>query len=129
MVEAAAHDSQESSEERFILLVLQKTLKMLGEPPCRTLQEGQQFMIDLVKRGVYSQDLLEELVDQAIDSVQSMSQYKLIFSDSNSSSLKVPKNGVLKLGSENSNGSYHPESDRPMMSKSDLLSREQQRRV
>ena len=58
-----------------------------------------------------------------------MSQYKIIFSDSNSSALRVPKNGILKLGSEISNDVYHPESDRVQQNNKNLLSEEQAKKV
>jgi len=124
MVEPVVQESQkESSEEKFILRVVNKTLTALGEPTCETLEEGHARISEMIKRGVFSRELLEEIVDQAIDSVQDMSQYKMIFSDSNSSSIRIPRNGILKLASEKSFGNYFPVSDRPQpYALNDLLS-------
>lgn len=52
-----------SSEQKFFMLLLQKVLEMLGEPPCETIAEGQQYIVNLAARGIYSQELLEEIVD------------------------------------------------------------------
>lgn len=56
-------NSQQSSEDRFIPLVIQKTLEKLGEPPCQNLIQGQLLTTNLVTDGVYSRELLEEIVD------------------------------------------------------------------
>ena len=74
-----------------------KTLHILGEPPCRTLEEGQKKIIELMRAGKFSEEYLEEIVDYAIDSVKRHSQYKVVFSDSNSSSFQVPSEGFLKI--------------------------------
>ena len=78
---------------------MQKTLKILGEPPCRNLEEGQLRIIELIDEGKFTQEYLEEIVDYVIDSVKSSSQYMVIVSDSDSPSFKIPKSGVLRIKS------------------------------
>ena len=54
MVEAKLALNSDESEAKFVLLVMQKTLKLLGEPPCSTVEEGRALVLSLVKCGKFS---------------------------------------------------------------------------
>lgn len=59
--------SLKSNEKSFYCNVLQKVFEMLDEPPCESLEQGRRSLIQMLNRGMYSLELIEELVDQAVE--------------------------------------------------------------
>ena len=53
-------------------------------------------------QGKLAEDMLQKIVDYAIDTVKNSQKYRVVISDSNSSSLKVPSNGIRKIASMHS---------------------------
>ena len=77
------------------------------------LAEGQNKIIELVSQGKLTQDVLNDIVDYAIDTIkQTTKKYRMVVSDSNSSSFKVPECGIRKIGSLPLERKIYPSSNR-----------------
>ena len=84
------------------------------------LVQGRNRLIELMGQGKLAEDVLQKIVDYAIDTVKNSQKYRVVISDSNSSSFKVPSNGIRKIASEASKRKVYSKScvNRPKMNHS-----------
>ena len=68
--------SANSSEERYMLKVLQVTLKFLDEPTCHTVREGKDRLNALKAAGKYTWEYIDEAIEDAMEEISVKGLYK-----------------------------------------------------